>query len=224
MREGKYHEQALGNHYIRVFLSVVICVTDKNDFHNAFVNIVDPNGTAPAALYDYVDGFLIFDSATPDTNSTSIPQGGGTDEFGQFTGAITDIFITFNGLEFRLDNASPNLIETISYAGSSVNFDLEATAKIKSNGTVLDFLLSTNGDGLRGGTIPDPTDSLPSAGDYAGTLAFITLSSSADNYELTTDQGVAPGMFYNAVPVPAAVWLFGSGLLGLISVARCKKE
>ena len=27
----------------------------------------------------------------------------------------------------------------------------------------------------------------------------------------------------SAVPVPAAVWLFGSGLLGLIGVARCKK-
>ena len=27
----------------------------------------------------------------------------------------------------------------------------------------------------------------------------------------------------SAVPVPAAVWLFGSGLVGLIGVARCKK-
>jgi len=27
----------------------------------------------------------------------------------------------------------------------------------------------------------------------------------------------------NAVPVPAAVWLFGSGFLGLVGVARRKK-
>lgn len=26
-----------------------------------------------------------------------------------------------------------------------------------------------------------------------------------------------------AVPVPAAVWLFGSGLLGLVGMARCKE-
>lgn len=28
----------------------------------------------------------------------------------------------------------------------------------------------------------------------------------------------------SAVPVPAAVWLFGSGLVGLVGFARCKKE
>jgi len=28
----------------------------------------------------------------------------------------------------------------------------------------------------------------------------------------------------SAVPVPAAVWLFGSGLIGLIGVARRKKS
>ena len=28
----------------------------------------------------------------------------------------------------------------------------------------------------------------------------------------------------SAVPVPAAVWLFGSGLLGLVGISRRKKE
>lgn len=32
------------------------------------------------------------------------------------------------------------------------------------------------------------------------------------------------GVTVNAVPVPAAVWLFGSGLLGLVGVARRKKK
>ncbi|MGB5259912.1 MAG: VPLPA-CTERM sorting domain-containing protein [Gammaproteobacteria bacterium] len=36
-----------------------------------------------------------------------------------------------------------------------------------------------------------------------------------DNITITTD--------VNAIPIPAAVWLFGSGLVGLIGVARRKK-
>jgi hypothetical protein len=28
---------------------------------------------------------------------------------------------------------------------------------------------------------------------------------------------------FNTVPIPAAAWLFGSGLLGLVGMARCKK-
>ena len=37
-----------------------------------------------------------------------------------------------------------------------------------------------------------------------------------------TRSSVATG-FYSAVPIPAAAWLFGSGLLGLVGIARRKK-
>ena len=46
--------------------------------------------------------------------------------------------------------------------------------------------------------------------------AFNTLSMS-----FSDDTGIAPSDI-SAVPVPAAVWLFGSGLLGLVGVARRK--
>ncbi|GAB4511083.1 MAG: hypothetical protein Tsb0026_13720 [Sulfuricaulis sp.] len=41
----------------------------------------------------------------------------------------------------------------------------------------------------------------------------------------TTDFAIIPqdNLFTSAVPIPAAVWLFGSGLLGLIGVARRKQ-
>lgn len=207
---------------LALFCQPSFAIPIKIDFNSVFVNIVDPNGTAPVALYDPVEGYLIFDSTTPDTNSTSIPSGSGTTEFGEFRDAITDIFITFKGLEFRLDNTFPNLIKIASDDGAAINFDLDATAKIKSNNTVLDFLFRTDLDGVRGnGVVPNPKDSLPSAGDHPGGGALITLSNSADNYKLTTGGDVG-GMFY-VVPVPAAVWLFGSGLIGLLGIARRNK-
>jgi hypothetical protein len=51
-----------------------------------------------------------------------------------------------------------------------------------------------------------------------GILGFGTargITPSEDGFETSID--------VNSVPIPAAVWLFGSGLLGLIGVARRKK-
>ena len=55
------------------------------------------------------------------------------------------------------------------------------------------------------------TATVPSGG-FAGTQYFLKLTG-------TVEAASAP-----AVPVPAAVWLFGSGLLGLVGVARRKKS
>ncbi len=65
-----------------------------------------------------------------------------------------------------------------------------------------------------------------------GTLAagnyrlIVEAISNADGLDSSLNSGFASGDFgleLTAVPVPAAVWLFGSGLLGLAGVARRKK-
>ena len=43
------------------------------------------------------------------------------------------------------------------------------------------------------------------------------------NFDFTTFQ-VEPPLSLGPVPLPPAIWLFGSGLLGLIGLARCKKS
>ena len=52
-----------------------------------------------------------------------------------------------------------------------------------------------------------------------GAVAGCTADVNWDNVSFTADVANAPP----AVPVPAAVWLFGSGLLGLVGVARRKR-
>jgi len=74
---------------------------------------------------------------------------------------------------------------------------------------------------LNGFAIVDPTTGLPYT-DIDGNFMF---SSSTSAYENTLTSAAIYGTIQLAsVPVPAAVWLFASGLLGLVTVARRKKS
>ena len=87
--------------------------------------------------------------------------------------------------------------------------------------------LDDNGSGLL--TIVNGTaiDGIGSAGFvYAGTNSNTNIftSNASDDFIGNSDVlGVWNGFAMTAVPVPAAVWLFGSGLIGLAGVARRKK-
>ena len=53
---------------------------------------------------------------------------------------------------------------------------------------------------------------------------FSSLGLASGVYEWTWGSGATADSYkLNVVPIPAAVWLFGSGLLGLIGIARRKK-
>ena len=60
---------------------------------------------------------------------------------------------------------------------------------------------------------------------YEATSAWL-LAPNTTNYEVTFSNGVTGVFTFDAtptvVPVPAAAWLFGSGLIGLVAVARRK--
>ena len=59
---------------------------------------------------------------------------------------------------------------------------------------------------------------------FTGNLAYDLMTVKVD-FSLSADSNVGISGFVQqtAVPVPAAVWLFGSGLIGLVGVARRKK-
>jgi hypothetical protein len=64
-----------------------------------------------------------------------------------------------------------------------------------------------------------PVEAVPSTGTLPAT-AFAFAAGTTGKYQL--DANAPVGMQVSAVPLPAAVWLLGSGLLGLGSLARRK--
>lgn len=105
---------------------------------------------------------------------------------------------------------------------------------------VIDFSFSTSISNLMFQTAQQDTGDQASASIYAGANLLTTINISTNmlvdftgysgvtsliiNDLASTERGFAYGDFtFTVVPIPAAAWLFGSGLLGLVGIARRKK-
>lgn len=97
-----------------------------------------------------------------------------------------------------------DLLDSLTYEGTIAPYT-EGVAT-----TVVDIPL----EAMSLARIPDGVDNNDNSIDFASGC----LTPGSPNISGTGDCSV------NAVPVPAAVWLFGSGLLGLIGVARRRKK
>ncbi|MEA2079382.1 MAG: VPLPA-CTERM sorting domain-containing protein [Pseudomonadota bacterium] len=86
--------------------------------------------------------------------------------------------------------------------------------------------------GITFGPVPTTIGSLSfTMGGAAGDMSALTMVDSVKwggFFDFATGQLIpmnyVNGQATNLVPIPAAVWLFGSGLLGLVGVARRKKQ
>ena len=112
----------------------------------------------------------------------------------------------------------------------SGEFDILDVAGMATLGGKLDVALFDLGDG----------EFNPSLGDSFDILLAETISGEFDSYMLPMlDEGLGWDVSYlvdeigstdivrlsvEAVPIPPSVWLFGSGLLGLIGIARRKRR
>ncbi len=98
--------------------------------------------------------------------------------------------------------------------GTTVNIDVVMVWDVTDNGdgTSSYYSIDNAGFAVGGAVLADGYDLLDGVrGNAMADGAFPTFNA---NFDLNS---------VSAVPVPAAVWLFGSGLLGLVGVARRKK-
>jgi hypothetical protein len=163
--------------------------------------------TAQATLVNFtLTGSVTFDLTFGGTNAFGLNDGDSVTATGSFDDSLIGGNIISGSGTIDV-SAITNLVITV---GSQTFTDLD------DNGT--GSLIIANGAAI---------DGIGSAGFvYAGTNTntnvFTSLAS--DDFVGNSDVlGVWNSFAMTAVPVPAAVWLFGSGLIGLAGVARRKK-
>lgn len=113
---------------------------------------------------------------------------------------------------------------TFTFAQPVLAFGVMTTDALDGGITTADFLLSTNG----GDNMVVTSGSLPTGLEvFVGLIAETPFTQVTFTVTAMPSGGDGIGFdevrFGTPVPVPAAFWLFGSGLLGLIAVAKRKK-
>jgi hypothetical protein len=159
---------------------------------------------AHAAIYNFTIQGLVSDGDESFPNDFNLTAGDIITATGSFTANLGTI---------------GNETGTVSFATGSGN-----TMSINLNGTFL-FASDDIGYGTGGGPSLDfLSGSLTNFDFYKSSTPY-----SFDSYGLYFDDfdalfGTWTSTTLTPVPVPAAVWLFGSGLLGLVGIARRKKR
>jgi len=137
-----------------------------------------------------------------------------------FTDAVDGAAFTFNW--------DPTVLQ---YTGTTVANPPWDTATVNdanaANG-IVDFVFLGQSVGASSGTFGLATISFNVVGAQDSSTDIVFADSAFGGFVAPGGIPVVvdylPGQVVNAVPVPAAVWLFGSGLLGLVGIARRKRS
>lgn len=194
-----------------VTYNFVGAVTQVNPSAQAF-----PSSLSGLAFGDRFSGTLTYDSASP--VDSSLPQ------FNQILGATTyrlnafGFSFTVNGVTFDSWGGIPAAyVWNDVPAQSGVNIDAVRFVNIGTHAMPpgsAQFSLGTTG--LLSGTLA--TEALPVVS--MPERFFIQMNSVASSEDWFVGILTPDGLQVAPVPVPAAVWLFGAGLAGLVGMAR----
>lgn len=212
--------------------------------HNAVANTVNFQALfSGTGEMEYGGGFLC-DSATdytPTSATGSIQVGGETTGCDSFNRGVVEFDISTLVDSSTIGSATLSLTTEFVYINDTI---VDGTVEIGVNGFAgngfkdkPDFNVDNQINVFTAASLTtytiDVTDYLRSLVDnndsYAGFMLDCPPTSPfCSNNDNVFISGVgssnSPLLSVEAVPVPAAVWLFGSGLIGLVGVARRKKS
>ena len=142
------------------------------------------------------DGVIFNDGANP----SLIDEGIVTNVFGDYAGVALGTYVDFN--DFVFDPLVPGTqLWTLNDAGSTYSFSISTITIVSQTSNTI----SLEGAGLASITGFDDT-----TGNFS-----LTMNQNGQAFSFSSSASV--------VPIPASVWLFGTGLLGLVAVARRRK-
>jgi len=183
--------------------------------------VISENGTA------HLDGGVI--------NATIVDNNGQLNGSGLINSNLTNSGVLAPGQSPGLLEINGDFTQTLDgvlnmeigglFAGTE--YDVVNVSGTATLGGTLDVDWFDLGDGLFGGSLGDSFDII-SADSFAGEFDLLTLAILNDgldwNLEYLIDEVGSTDILrlsvVSAVPVPATVWLFGSGLIGLVGFAR----
>lgn len=174
--------------------------------------------TGTFAMYTPTGAYWGGDPSVTGTMSMDMTTGGGNAAISPST--------TFSGYmwtagSIQMQASGPGTVHAHMLFNWNGNFNIPVEVDFSMTGGPSTFTITTLASDARGGTLGVlgiPMASGPFPGwnaTFGGTATVTGMDESATI--------PSPDIIAHHVPVPAAVWLFGSGLLGLVGVARRKK-